>query len=86
MQKENSRKEPIIIPVSDEELEVLKARLSKCMSENDEEELDEVGKIYPLRVEYLDALKMFHGIDYIIENEYNVYNAVKKYGMKWLEK
>lgn len=86
MQESTNLKRAKIIPFTAEEKEEISKRASKYLEENNKEELKKIYKIYPYSAWILQNTKEFHGIDYILDKEYNVYNAVKEYGMEWLER
>lgn len=77
---------PVIIQVNDEEIEKLEAEMDALMDKDDIRGVAKFVEIYPLSANTLDNIKKCFGLDYLISNKFNLYNAIKTYGMVWLEK
>ena len=77
---------PNIRPVSEEEDEMLMNRLHEYGDADDFESIARMVQEIPIAASTLDDLKKFYGLGFLLERQYNLYEAVKTYGKTWLEK
>lgn len=71
--------------LTDAEFEEIDAKLSFFMEKQDVTEMLRLAKIYPLPAEQLEYMKQHFGMQFLLRNELNLANAVKKYGENWIE-
>ena len=69
----------------DEKLNIL-MEVVRLKKEGKEVEADELIKTYPLEPEFAKNVKEVYGVDFLIENGYNLSEAEAKYGKDWLNK
>ena len=76
---------PNIHFLSDNEVEEIEARLSFCIEKQDFTEILKIAKVYPLPAEQLEDIKRQFGMQFLLRNELNLANAIRKYGESWIE-
>ena len=69
-----------------EEDALLCEQADEALLNDDEETFYELMKKVPLDPHVASAVKDVMGIDYLLNGEFNLSKAVKKYGQEWLEK
>lgn len=76
---------PNIHFLSDNEVEEIEARLSFCIEKQDFTEILKIAKVYPLPADQLEDIKRHFGMQFLLRNELNLANAIRKYGESWIE-
>lgn len=78
--------EPVITPVSEHEMIKINLEIDSYVINKDYENAAKMVNIFPLSASVLDDLKKHYGIEFLLNNKVNLYNAIKTYGMGWLER
>lgn len=85
MLQNTSSPKPNIRFLNPGELEELDAKINLAMEKQDFPELLKLGRVYPLPAKKLDGLKHRLGMNFLLESQLNLADAVQQYGEKWLE-
>lgn len=80
------RKEPYMKYYSPEEIREMCLRGASLLAEGREEEADMLFNEVPLLPKSAKIMKELVGIDVMIEEGVNLYEAVKEYGDEWIKR
>lgn len=78
-------REPNLRVFSKEEIEELLDRIGECVLNGNDEEVDRLIDILPLKPSTADYLKKDIGLQALIEEGCNLSEAVREFGPEWLE-
>lgn len=76
---------PNVKYLSEKEKADVTAHILELMDAHDMSGVAKMAEIYPLSARSLDGIKKYYGMDFLLENRFNLANAVKDFGEDWLK-
>jgi len=81
---ETKHLEPNLKEYTEEEISAMVSKGAALLREGKDDEAMEAISDIPIMPEIAQGIKEDEGMDYLIEYQYNLSEAVKKYGKEWL--